>query len=187
MPLFYRVGKQRYRNWVLLNNTVSEMSRHRIWIFQFPNVNDNMLILVMETLLGSSWLHNPSYRRRLADLCFVTGQWEKYTNSYTNVANQFCGKVEITLVPISSKTYEEKNYFLYFHFADRKRHHQSYWRASISGLLFLKTNQMKSDKTRICKGLWIFPVLVQEGNKEKQDILSFSSTCEIWSLAKACT
>lgn len=132
------------------------MSRYRIWIFQSPKVNDKMLILLMETLLGGSWLHNPSYCRRLADLCFVTGQWEKYTNSYTDVANQFCGKVEITLIPISGKTYGGENPFLYFQFSDRKRCHQSCWRASISEPLFLKTNQMKSDKTRICKGLGFF-------------------------------
>lgn len=71
-----------------------------------------------------------------------------------------------------------KNSFLNFQFADRKRRYQSCWRASISGVLFLKTNQMKSDKTRICKGLRIFPVLVQEGSKKKQSILCFSSTCE---------
>lgn len=126
-----------------------------------------MLILLMETFPGGSWLPNPSYCRRLADLCFVTGQWEKYTNSYTNVANQFCSKVEITLVPIRSKTYGGKNPFLYFQLADRKRSHQSCWRASISGPLFLKTNQMKSDKTRICKGLWIFLVLLQ-GEKARR-------------------
>lgn len=160
-------------------------------LFQSQKVKDNMLILLMETLLGGSWLHHPSYCRRLADLCFVTGQWEKYTNSYTNVANQFCCKVEITLVPISGKIYgvggRGNGPFLYFQLADRKRSHQSCWRASISGLLFLKTNQMKLDKTRICKGLWIFPVLVAEGNKEKQGILSFSSTCETWSWPKPCT
>ena len=158
------------------------MSRYRIWIIPAPSppkVNDSVLILLMETLLGGSWLHNPSYSRRLAGLCLVTDQWEKYTNSYTSVANQFCGKVEITLVPISSKTYRgKKNRFLYFQLANRMRSHQSCWRASISGPLFLKTNQMKSDKTRICKGLWIFLVLVQEESKQKQDLLSLSSTCE---------
>jgi len=73
---------------------------------------------------------------------------------------------------------EKKNRFLYFQLANRMRSHQSCWRASISGPLFLKTNQMKSDKTRICKGLWIFLVLVQEESKQKQDLLSLSSTCE---------
>lgn len=67
-----------------------------------------------------------------------------------------------------------KNPFLNFQLVHRKRSHQSRGRASISGLLFLKTNQMQSDKTRICKGLWVFlwAGCIEEA-RESKTFLSF--------------
>lgn len=77
-------------------------------------VNDNYPGLWWQTKSWGSHFHNPSCHRRLAEWYFMTGWWEKYTNSYAGVANQFCSKVEITLVPISSEAYEKISVFWIF-------------------------------------------------------------------------